>query len=170
MWVRELIPSLFRPFSWKLRRATPAKSATASEPTPAYGKDQVPRWIQEIAEAHRDDASSDDFINDLKQDFFMHRIFVFTPQGDVVDLPIGASPVDFAYAIHSDIGDHTSGAKVNNKLVSLDTELHNGDIVEIVTRKSSKPTAKWLDFVKTSMAQRRIRSSLGMNTVERAES
>lgn len=158
MWVTELIPSLFRPFSWRLRK--PTKSADVQKPS--YGKDQVPHWIQQIGEAHQDANNTGEFINDLRQDFFMHRIFVFTPQGDVIDLPIGATPVDFAYAIHSDIGDHTSGAKVNNKMVSLDSELGNGDIVEIITKKSSKPTTKWLEFVKTSMAQRRIRSSLGM--------
>lgn len=160
-WVRELIPSLFRPFSWKAKKIAVAQK-TEEEKATAYGKDQVPRWIQEIAEAHQDANDAGDFMNDLRQDFFIHRIFAFTPQGDVVDLPIGASPIDFAYAIHSDIGDHTSGAKVNNKFSTLDTELHNGDIVEIITKKSSKPTSKWLAFAKTSMAQRRIRSSLGI--------
>ena len=81
-------------------------------------------------------------------------------EGDVIDLPVGACPVDFAYAIHSEIGDHTSGAKVNNKLVGLDTPLRNGDIVEIVTKKSSHPTQKWLEFVKTSLAKRHIRVAL----------
>jgi GTP pyrophosphokinase len=164
MWVGSLIPSLFRPFSWKSKK----QEAIEQSKSALYGKDQVPRWIQEIAEAHKDGASND-FMADLKQDFFMHRIFVFTPQGDVIDLPITASPIDFAYAIHSDIGNHIQGAKVNNKLVSLDTELHNGDIVEIITKKSSKPTAKWLDFAKTSMAQRRIRIALGMQGIERPE-
>jgi GTP pyrophosphokinase len=159
-WVRELIPSLFRPFSWKAKKVEEKKDDDAA--LRAYGKDQVPRWIQEIAEAHQHAEDTGDFINDLRQDFFIHRIFAFTPKGDVVDLPIGATPIDFAYAIHSDIGDHTSGVKVNNKFTSLDTELHNGDIVEIVTKKASKPTAKWLTFAKTSMAQRRIRSSLGI--------
>jgi GTP pyrophosphokinase len=160
MWVTSLIPSLFRPFTWRTKKT--------AEPTAPkeYGKDQVPHWIQQIGEAHQDAGDTGDFINDLRQDFFMHRIFVFTPQGDVIDLPIGATPVDFAYAIHSDIGDHTSGARVNNKMVSLDTELHNGSIVEIITKKSSKPTAKWLEFAKTSMAQRRIRNALGMKSVE----
>ncbi|MFM2374503.1 MAG: hypothetical protein RLZZ234_498 [Candidatus Parcubacteria bacterium] len=164
MWVSSLIPSLFKPFSWKSKKTELADQHKNS----GYGKDQVPRWIQEIAEAHKEGAAHD-FMNDLKQDFFMHRIFVFTPQGDVIDLPIAASPIDFAYAIHSDIGDHIQGAKVNNKLVSLDTELHNGDILDIITKKSSKPTAKWLDFAKTSMAQRRIRSALGMQGIERPE-
>jgi GTP pyrophosphokinase len=90
----------------------------------------------------------------------MHRIFVFTPEGDVVDLPVGACPIDFAYAIHSEVGDHIAGSKVNNKLVGLDTELGNGDIVEIIKKESSHPTAKWLEIAKTSLAKRRIRTAL----------
>jgi GTP diphosphokinase / guanosine-3',5'-bis(diphosphate) 3'-diphosphatase len=96
----------------------------------------------------------------MQKDFFSNRIFVFTPVGDVVDLPVGATPIDFAYAIHSEVGDHTSGAKVNRKLVQLDTELRNGDIVDIETRRSSHPTKKWLAFCKTSLARRKIRAAL----------
>lgn len=123
-------------------------------------KEKIPQWIQEIADAHKTHDGSREFFDGLKDDFFSYRIFVFTPEGDVVDLPVGASPIDFAYAIHSDIGDHTSGAKVNKKLVGLDTELSNGDIVEIVKNKSNKPTQKWLDYAKTSLARRKIRASL----------
>jgi GTP pyrophosphokinase len=79
-----------------------------------------------------------------------------------IDLPLGASPIDFAYAIHSDIGDHISGAKVNGKLVSLDTALKNGDMVEIVTKESAKPSKKWIDIAKTSMAKKHIRTYLGI--------
>ena len=99
-------------------------------------------------------------MDDMRRDFFMNRIFVFTPNGDVVDLPLGATPVDFAYAIHSEIGDHTVRAKVNNKLVQLNSTLHNGDIVVIETDRKSKPTQKWLDFATTSLARRRIRARL----------
>ncbi len=159
MWVTSLIPSLFRPFSWRAKKVVHEESK--DQPN-VFGKDQVPRWIQEIGEAHQNADNTGDFINELRQDFFMHRIFVFTPQGDVIDLPIGATPVDFAYSIHSDIGNHTSGVRVNNKMVALDSELGNGDIVEIITKKNAKPTAKWLDFAKTSIAQRRIRNALGM--------
>src|SRR5690606_4265931 len=105
-------------------------------------------------------SSGAEFLDDMQTDFFKHRIFVFTPNGDVVDLPLGAVPIDFAYAIHSEVGDHISGAKVNNKLVGIDTELRNGDIVEIETRKTAKPTRKWLGVAKTSLAKRHIRTSL----------
>ncbi|MDO8569458.1 MAG: TGS domain-containing protein, partial [bacterium] len=96
----------------------------------------------------------------LVSDFFNHRIFVFSPKGDVVDLPIDSTPIDFAYSIHSDIGDHMTGAKVNGKLASLDTKLHNGDIVSIMTSETAKPNHKWLDMTKTSMARRHIRHEL----------
>lgn len=101
-----------------------------------------------------------DFETTLRTDIFTHRAFVFTPKGDVVDLPLEATTIDFAYAIHSDIGDHVAGAKVNGKMVPLDTILQNGDIVEIETRKSSYPKRKWLDFAQTTLARRHIRNAL----------
>ncbi|MEK7612823.1 MAG: HD domain-containing protein [Patescibacteria group bacterium] len=115
-----------------------------------------PEWLGDLS----DEDDDPDFETTLKTDIFMQRVFVFTPQGDVVDLPAGASPIDFAYAIHSDIGDRVFAAKVNGKLEHLDTVLHNGDIVEIQTRKSARPKQKWLDFAKTTLARRHIRASL----------
>jgi GTP diphosphokinase / guanosine-3',5'-bis(diphosphate) 3'-diphosphatase len=151
-----LIPSLFRPFS---KRADSNQDLKQVAQTPH--RDKIPRWISQIGQTHTTEKSSTaEFVEDMRLDFFSNRIFVFTPVGDVVDLPVGATPIDFAYAIHSEVGDHTSGVKVNRKLVQLDTELKNGDIVEIETRKSSHPTKKWLAFVKTSLARRRIRASL----------
>lgn len=151
-----LIPSLFRPFR--------GRNATSSEidlkrQEPHHQK--IPRWISQIGQVYTETThSTKNFVEDMESDFFSNRIFVFTPIGDVVDLPVGATPIDFAYAIHSEVGDHTASAKINKKMVQLDTELKNGDIVEIETRKSSKPSRKWLDFTKTSLARRRIRSAL----------
>ena len=90
---------------------------------------------------------------------FADRVFVFTPHGDVIDLPEGSYPIDFAYAIHSDIGDHFAGAKINNKLSSLDTKLKTGDIVEIVTKKKGVPSSKWLDHAKTPFARKHIKAA-----------
>lgn len=98
--------------------------------------------------------------NVRKIDFFKERIFVFTPIGDVIDLPVGSSVLDFAYAIHSDIGNTTASAKVNGKFVAIFTILQNGDRVEVETKKSAKPNRKWLDHVKTTMAKKHIRSSI----------
>jgi (p)ppGpp synthase/HD superfamily hydrolase len=118
-------------------------------------------WISQIGEMYADDKSDGtEFIADMQSDFFKYRMFVFTPIGDVVDLPVGASPIDFAYAIHSEVGDKVANAKVNDKMVSLDTELKNGDIVQITTKKTAKPTRKWLEIAKTTLARRHIRSAL----------
>lgn len=122
-------------------------------------KETVPEWIKDLGNKC-DGEKSEELIEELKTDFFEHRVFIFTPGGDVIDLPEDSSPIDFAYAIHSDIGNHLSGAKVNGKMASLDTRLENGDIVEIMTKKSSRPNRKWLDLVKTSEAKRNIKSTL----------
>lgn len=156
-WFSNLIPALFRPFSGRTRQPIDTKGITKD--TPPHEK--IPRWISDIGEMYTaEKSSSDQFMSDMRKDFFSNRIFVFTPQGDVVDLPVGASPIDFAYAIHSEVGNHMSGAKVNNKLVQLETELRNGDIVQIETKKNAKPTRKWIDIARTSMAKRKIRAAL----------
>jgi len=124
-------------------------------------KANVPGWISEMTEVQADEAvGADQFMHNLKQDFFTNRIFAFTPNGDVIDLPAGSTSIDFAYHVHTKIGHTLSGAKINGKLSSLDTELKNGDIVEIITSKNSKPKQKWLDVATTSLAKRRIRTSL----------
>lgn len=119
------------------------------------------KWIKELIEWQKEVKESEEFMTALKTDFIRDRIFVFTPKGDVVELPKGSTMIDFAYAIHSHIGDHAAGAWMNGKYVSLDTELVNKCTVEIETKKTSKPSAKWLDFAKTAMAKRHIRNFLG---------
>jgi GTP pyrophosphokinase len=132
-----------------------------AKPAAEAPKRPSPRWLTELAEATEEIGNSKEFVEGLKEDFFSHRVFVFTPAGDVVDLPMGATPIDFAYAIHTDLGDHMHGAKVNSKLVSFDTALRNGDVVEILRRDSAKPRSKWLEVAKTGMARKHIRASLG---------
>ena len=113
-----------------------------------------------IFQLQKNITATGEYLEDLKMDFFGDRVFVFTPKGDVVDLPKDSSPIDFAFTIHSDIGEHASGAKVNGKFVSLDTKLHNGDIVEIETKRSAKPSKKWLEYARTTLTKKRIRSYL----------
>ena len=115
------------------------------------------QWVEKLQEWKKDMVNSEDFIDSLKIDVFGDRIFVFTPKGDVIDLPSGATPVDFAYTIHSDVGDKCAGARVHGKMVALNTELHNGDIVEIITTKSKTPSQTWLSFVKTSHTRTHIK-------------
>ncbi len=156
-WMRGLVPGLL-----KLRKSETKEevSQESKKKTPTHNQ---PRWLAELADAHAPIAGSDDFTQGLKEDFFSHRVFVFTPTGDVIDLPTNSTPVDFAYAIHSELGDHMNGAKVNNKMVSFDSVLHNGDVVQILDRASAKPTAKWLEYARTSLARRHIRIALGMS-------
>lgn len=156
-WVRELIPSLL---NFSRKNTTPVPETMP--------KQEVPRWLGELADAHVQVAGSKEFVAGLKEDFFSHRVFVFTPKGDAIDLPYESTPIDFAYAIHSDLGDHMNGAKVNGKLVSLDTKLRNGDRVEIMRRDSARPTKKWLAHAKTSLARRHIRMALGVAAEETA--
>ena len=93
-------------------------------------------------------------------DFFKDRIFAITPRGEVIDLPAGATPVDFAYHIHSEVGGGCIGAKVNGRIVPLDRKLQSGDMIEIMVQKNKKPSEDWLKFVKTSAARDRIRAAL----------
>ncbi|MGM0629200.1 MAG: RelA/SpoT family protein [Patescibacteria group bacterium] len=136
------------------------------DPTMMSSNKDIPYWIKELLYGDNSEKDSSDFVDSLRSDLFEQRIFVFTPKGDVIDLPLNASPIDFAYAVHSDIGDKTFGAKVNDKMASLDKPLQNGDTVEIQTKSSSKPTEKWLRHAKTTLAQRRIRTALSKNKKE----
>ena len=115
-------------------------------------------WIRQILTWQEDGASAGSFVDAVKTDFFSDTVFVFTPRGEVKDLPIGSTPLDFAYRIHSDVGHSCIGAKVNRRLVPLDHELENGDVVEILTSTSSKgPSRAWLSLVRTAHARDKIR-------------
>lgn len=105
-------------------------------------------------------SDSKEFLESLRIDFFKNRIFVFTPKGDVIDLPEGATPVDFAYAIHSDLGDRCRMSKVNGKPTPISSPLKNNDIVEIIVDKNKNPSPDWLTFAKTSKARAKIRDSM----------
>ncbi|MDD3302160.1 MAG: TGS domain-containing protein, partial [Candidatus Gracilibacteria bacterium] len=116
-------------------------------------------WVKELKNL-TESLGNNDFISSLKIDVFRDRIFVFTPKGLSVNLPTGSTPIDFAYAIHSEIGNHTILAKVDGRIYPLDKELSNGDVVQIVTDNTKKPSPFWLSFVKTTRAKERIRSFL----------
>lgn len=145
-WIRQFFP--------RLRAAT-------NDSTNGEVKGTVPDWVKELAQAHTHEEESKEYLDRLKSDFFSHRVFVFTPKSDVIDLPLGATPIDFAYSVHSDVGNKMSGARVNGKMVSLETALRNGDMVEIITKPSAKPSRKWHDIAKTSIAKKHIRAALG---------
>ena len=125
---------------------------------PVFAESRELDWINQLKQWQDNLDDPDEFIESLKIDFFKNRIFAITPRGEAIDLPAGATPIDFAYAIHGDIGDHCVGAKVNSRMVPLNCELRSGDMVEILTQKNRKPNAAWLEFVKTRHARHRIRS------------
>ncbi|MFA6593675.1 MAG: RelA/SpoT family protein [Candidatus Buchananbacteria bacterium] len=119
------------------------------------------KWLNELVEWQKKVKDNDQFLQTVKLDVFQNRIFVFTPKGDVIDLPEGATPVDFAYHVHSSLGDKCVGARINDQLVSLGHQLKSGDIVEIITDKNRKtPNADWIETVKTSMAKGKIRAAI----------
>ena len=114
-------------------------------------------WVRRLLE-NQDGTDAEEYIHSLKVDMFSDEVFVFTPNGDVQNLPAGATPIDFAYAIHSAVGNHMIGAKINGRIVTLDTVLKNGNIVEIITSKSAKgPSRDWLKIAKSSEARSKIR-------------
>src|SRR5438309_1617298 len=118
-------------------------------------------WLRQLMDWQRDVSDATEFVEGIKLDIFQDQVFVFTPKGEIKDLPAGATPLDFAYRIHTDVGHRTIGAKVNNRLVPLDYRLKNGDIVEIVTTKGEHgPSRDWLNVVRTSHAREKIRQWL----------
>ena len=114
-------------------------------------------WMRKLVEYNKDTKDAEDYVNSVKLDLFSDQVFAFTPGGDVIDLPQGATPIDFAYRIHSDVGHKTIGALINGRIAQLDTKLKNGDIVEIMTSKVAAPRLDWLNFVVTKQASSRIR-------------
>ncbi|MGI9527696.1 MAG: RelA/SpoT family protein [Weeksellaceae bacterium] len=132
---------------------------------------KVDQWITQVREIleNQDLQDTTEFIDNFKLNLYAKEIYVFTPQGDIISLPKGASSLDFAYAIHTNVGDTCLGAKVNGKLVPLSHQLKSGDQVEIITSKNQKPKQDWLDFVITSRAKSKIKAALNAEIRERAE-
>lgn len=147
LWIKSLLPSMAK------LEENGEKEIQAKE---------IPNWLKDMAEL-QSEAQQEEFAQNMSADFFQRRLFVFTPKGDVVDLPIDSTPIDFAYAIHSDIGNHLASAKIGGKIVSLDKKLRNGDIVDVQTNKNSKPSSKWIHIAKTSMAKKHIKDALDKN-------
>ncbi|MDD4611252.1 MAG: TGS domain-containing protein, partial [Patescibacteria group bacterium] len=126
-----------------------------------------PAWIKEILDMQRATENAHDFIKKIKFDVFQDRIFVFSPKGDVFELPRESTPVDFAYAVHTDIGNKAAGAIVNEQITTLDHILKNGDVVNIIIEKNRKtPNKDWLRFVKTARARDKIKQNSAKSTFD----
>lgn len=123
-------------------------------------------WMRKLVEYDEDLSNAKEYVDSVKLDIFSDQVFCFTPNGDVFDLPVNATPVDFAYRIHSDVGHKTVGALVNGRIAQLDTKLKNGDIVEILTSKQPSPRLDWLNFVVTKQASQKIKQWFKKNNRE----
>jgi GTP pyrophosphokinase len=135
----------------------PNAAKIAQRPKKSMLKSQL-AWLKALEDLQKEVKNNSEFREILQNDLFNDRIFVLTPKGDVKDLPLGATPIDFAYAVHTDVGHYAFMAKVNGSVVPLDYELKNGQVVEMLTKKNSEPNPFWLSFVKTNSAKNRIKS------------
>jgi len=122
--------------------------------------DEQLAWFRQLLDVSSDLPDHHEFLEELQLDLFSDQVFVFTPEGEVKDLPAGAGPLDFAYRVHTEVGDHCVGAKVNGKLVALSYEFKNGDIAEIITSPSARPSADWLRLIKSSTIRSKVRRYL----------
>jgi guanosine-3',5'-bis(diphosphate) 3'-pyrophosphohydrolase len=122
-------------------------------------------WVNQLHDLNQSKENPETFLKTIKMDFFNDRVFIFTPKGDIIDLPEDSSVIDFAYAIHTDIGSHAQSSKINGKNSSLHTILKNNDIVEIKVNKNANPSSKWLDYAKTSLARKQINLYLKSNSL-----
>ena len=139
---------------WRYKESGGSKPATGSD----KGFDAKLSWVRQLLEWHQDMNDSSDFVNAVKMDIFADEVFVFTPRGDVIDLPVGCCPIDFAYRIHTDVGNRCVGAKVNGRIVPLDYKLSNGDIVEVITSKQANgPSRDWINIVGASDTRNKIK-------------
>lgn len=135
---------------WKYKESGGSNAQISSE-------DEKFTWLRQLLEWQNDLKDADEYIDSLKDNLFEDDVYVFTPQGDVISLAAGATPIDFAYRIHTEVGNHMKGARVNSRWSVLDTPLQNGDIVEIITSKNSHPSLDWLNYVVTPSARNKIR-------------
>src|SRR5437016_8782784 len=131
-------------------------------------EDQRVSWLRHLVELQQEMKDPADFLSTLKIDLYPEEVYTFTPKGKVITLPRDATPVDFAYAIHTEVGHSCVGAKINNRMTPLRTKLRNGDIIEIITQPGHKPSREWLSFVKTSRARNKIRHWLNEQESEKA--
>jgi guanosine-3',5'-bis(diphosphate) 3'-pyrophosphohydrolase len=138
---------------WRYKEGQ-ADTKSDDEPDEA---DEALSWFRQVLDWQKDTSEPEEFMEFLRMDLFQGEIFVFTPKGEVTSLPVGATPIDLAYSVHTEVGNHCAGSRVNGRIAPLSRELKNGDTVEIITDPRQRPNRDWLPFVKTSRARGRIR-------------
>jgi GTP pyrophosphokinase len=149
---------------WLYKEST--QSGKASEPSEV---DEALTWFRQVLEWQQDTKEPEEFMEFLKMDLFHGEIFVFTPKGEVKQIPVGSTPIDFAFSVHTQVGLHCAGAKVNGRIAPLSRELRNGDTVEIITNPRQWPNRDWLAFVKTSRARGHIKTWIKRQELESAK-
>jgi guanosine-3',5'-bis(diphosphate) 3'-pyrophosphohydrolase len=136
---------------WKYKESDGSNKADAKEL-------EELSWVKQLVSWQSDVTDAEEYVDTVKKDILSQEVYILTPKGDVYTLPIGSTPIDFAYRVHSKIGDTCTGAKVNDKIVSINYKLRNGDLIEIITSKNAHPNLSWLNFVKTNQAKHKIKS------------
>ena len=149
-------------------RAWPRTGDTRTARKVSDGDDQRIVWMRQLIDWAREMREPSEFLSTLKVDLYPGEVYTFTPKGKVLALPRGATPVDFAYTIHTEVGHQCVGAKVNGQIVPLRHPLANGDVVEILTQKGHTPSRDWLSFVRTSHARSKIRQWINLNERQQA--
>lgn len=144
---------------WKYKESGVSTTATSA-------MDKKFTWLRKLVELEQDVSNAKEYVDMVKLDIFSDQVFVFTPKGDVYDLVSGATPIDFAYRVHTEVGHKTTGALVNGRIVTLDTKLNNGDIVEILTSKHPNPRLDWINIVATNQAKSKIKHWFRKNQKE----
>ena len=148
---------------WRYKRKVEGNTEDTKEDVKNSTAEDRLDWLKQFLEWQRETTDSSEFLDSLKTECNFEQIFVFTPRKKVIKLPLGATALDFAYAVHSDIGDTFMGAKVNGKMATIDTKLKTGDVCEILVRKNIKPSVHWLEYAITPQARSRIRRYLREN-------
>jgi GTP diphosphokinase / guanosine-3',5'-bis(diphosphate) 3'-diphosphatase len=147
----------------------PELDGVEGAPAKAEASNLGSQWLQSLLDINNENRDSSEFWEHVKLDLFPDAVYVFTPKSEIMAMPRGATVVDFAYAVHTDVGDHTMGAKVNGEQVPLRTELKNGDVIEVITAPFSKPNPAWLGFVRTARARSKIRHHLKTLSLHESE-
>ena len=155
---------------WLYKTGNTSKNINRVNKDQSGAQQRAREWLRNIVEMNKTAGNPEEFFENVKIDLFPDEVYIFTPKGKIMELPNGSTTIDFAYAIHTDIGNTCVGARVNRKLVPLGTQLTNGQTVEIIAASSGRPNPAWLSFVVTAKARSQIRHFLKKSSTKRSHS